>query len=65
MWVTHTERAWKRKEEAKTLAEAARKAEAHIAGASDALRAIQTDAAVRCLPTKRGMATSRWADLPA
>jgi hypothetical protein len=41
MWVTHTERAWRRKEEAKALAEAARSAEARIAGTSIALSSIQ------------------------
>lgn len=54
MWVTHTERAWRRKEEAEALAEAARQAEARIASASNALRAIQTDAAVRCLLDQAG-----------
>lgn len=54
MWVTHTERAWRRKEEASDLAEAARKAEARIAGASNALRAIQADADVRCLLDQAG-----------
>lgn len=44
MWVTHSERAWRRKEEARALAEAARQAEARIAGASGALAAICVDA---------------------
>jgi hypothetical protein len=44
MWVTHTERAWRRKEEAEGLARMAAKAEASIAGVSRALTIIQSDA---------------------
>ena len=43
MWVTHTERAWRRKEEADRLARSAAQAEARIAGASRALINIQSD----------------------
>jgi hypothetical protein len=56
MWVTHTERAWRRAEEARGLAEAARLAEARIAGASNALRAIQADREGRLLFARAGFA---------
>lgn len=43
MWVTRSEREWRRREETRDLADTARRAEAHISGASNALNTVLAD----------------------
>lgn len=50
MWVTRSEREWRRREEARGLAESARQAEARIAGATSVLRAAYCEATGKGAP---------------